>query len=398
MKSLLLSALFFFTATWLHAQQPGTLDPSFGDKGILVDPAPLKVIPEPVKATAGGRILIGTAGPYGSFPSTFKIDALLPDGSPDLSFGEEGSAHVGFNVPAGGNSASISSLALLPGGKILAAGGLSLLEDNLAFARFNADGSLDSSFGTNGTAIGSTGYDFAFLSTVVLQPDGKFLIGGAVLTNSTQGVFDLFTARYLPNGLKDKSYGDNGIVITTTGGNISSMAVQEDGKIIAAGYHGFARANAVFHIERYNADGSYDKTYGNGGIVETKLGLSADISSVVLQNDGKLVATGQSNGGFSLLTVARYNVDGSLDNSFGEGGIVTTPFPQYYGNGRQVFLTGEKKDKIVVAGISTTPSVDDGSYVLVGYNADGSLDTEFGEGGTQMTRVNDNDYLYSADL
>ncbi len=401
MKSLLFF-LFLCIATLLYAQ-PGMLDPSFGNKGIFIDPTVSYVGERAMIVTRDGRILVGTGGPYKGFDFTFRIDAYLPDGSRDLSFGENGSAYVLFpdmKVPQ--DNATIGSLALLPDGRILAQGGrYNLIFYNyVAFARFKPDGTVDSTFGTNGTAVDDSFEDSSdYLahggSRITLQPDGRIILAGGVTVGEGQDMFKVSTARYLANGKPDRSYGEGGITVSTTHGTAYAAAVQKDGKIVAAGNNGDTRTNlSKFHLERFNPDGSYDKAFGVKGVVDTKIGTGGSfINDVAIQEDGKIVVTGNA----PIFTVARYNTDGSLDQSFGVGGIMATTFTQY-SKADRIFITGEKKDKIVATGSISDNTTGIGDFVAAAYNSDGSLDPEFGNGGIAITDLDIHDYSYSADL
>ncbi len=402
-------AILLFATTASFAQQPGTLDPSFGNKGTLVDPLVADVIGGVMKVSKDGRILIGTAGPYKGFDFTFKIDAYLPDGSPDLSFGENGSAYVLFpDMKKPEDNAAISSLALLPDGRILACGNrYSFIVDGyVAFALFKPDGTADSTFGNNGTVVDDAFADYSEYeshgaTSIVLQPDGKIVTAGGVTIGTGQSMNRISTARYLPDGRIDKSYGENGITVSTAKGAAFAVALQKDGKIVSAGYSGYGNINssdAHFHLERYNADGSYDKSFGINGMVDTKIGSGSIINDVALQDDGKIVVAGNSNNLTNrTFTVARYNTDGSLDNSFGTAGIVPTIFNDQ-GICDKVFITGEKKDKIVATGKSYNEFTGIGDFAIAGYNSDGSPDPEFGNGGIQITNIDAKDRTYSADL
>ena len=408
MKSLLLlSALLLATA--LFAQPPGTLDPSFANKGILIDPSVKNFIGETVRVNKDGRILIASAGPYKGLPYTFKIDARLPDGSPDLSFGEEGSAYVIFpgKPDPSTYSAGISALALLPDGRILAAGGLQEVGNpgDIAFARFLPNGTLDSSFGTNGTATTSFGYFYEGISSIALLPNGRIAAAGNTSRKINGGgfgdyVYQFATFRFLPDGKKDPGFGNGGVVVSNDG-IASSVVVQEDGKIVAAGvYSGNINIGGDVRIERFNTDGSYDKSFGVNGIVDAKInGASVNfINDISLQPDGKLVAAGVTNdaSGNYKFTTLRYNTDGSLDKSFAGSGFITNTFSQY-SEGIKVMIAGEKKDKIVVAG-SASPDGIGYDFAVVSYNMDGSLDQDFGNKGIQMTDPGGTDAVTSADL
>ena len=403
MKFQCLLLLLLCNTTLLIAQQPGSLDYSFGDNGIIVNNSSL-VEGETVKVTKDGRILIGTLGPHKGFAFTFRIDALLPDGSPDVSFGEEGSAYVlfpGMTKPS--DNAGISSLALLPDGRIMAGGSLNATDNKnqIAFARFKSNGTVDSSFGINGTATASFGYINESAGRIILQPDGKIVSTGCVTTSIGDYIDKVFTARYMPDGTKDLDFGNNGIVVSSTIGCAAALALQQDGKIISAGYKGNMDASdARYHIERYNPDGTYDQSFGVNGVVTVQAGTGGGhINDVAIQPDGRIVVCGTSAQPFDLkFTVARFNVDGSFDKSFGENGVVATTFSQYNGDAKKVFLTGQNEDKIVVAGSNYDIFSGEGDFAVVGYNTDGSLDAEFGNNGVQLTDIGDGDYLTGSDL
>ncbi len=406
MKSIFTALFVFVCFFFLKAQQPGTLDPSFGNKGTFVDSADVNVAGEiAMKVTKSGRILIGTGGPYKGFTSTFEIDAYLPNGSHDLSFGDHGSVYVVFpDMKTAEDYAFIGSLALLPDGRILACGSRYAINSYsyVAFARFKPDGTVDSTFGTNGMLVESdfeenTGYEGHGVISIMFQPDGKLVTAGRVTLGAGQSMNRISTARYLPDGGLDSSYGYNGITISSEKGAAYAVILQKDGKVVSAGYSGFGNVNSTdahFHLERYNPNGSFDKSFGTNGIINTQIGVAGSIiNDVVIQEDGKIVVIGNA----PTFTIARYNTDGSLDQSFGEGGIMAKTFTQN-AKAQKVFITGEKKDKIVAIGYIADFFTGSGDFAVAGYNLDGSLDPEFGNGGIQTTDFNSNDYSYSADL
>src|SRR3954469_1778949 len=160
------------------------------------------------------------------------------------------------------------------------------------------------------------------------------------------GLFSLLLALTVPGvsqsvraaaGGLDPTFGNGGKVLTDFGnGNnsnefASAVALQPDGKIVAAGYRFFGNSSegADMLIVRYNTDGTLDSTFGNGGEVTTDFGLTDIAQGVVIQPDGKIVVAGQTYGLFSVFgefALAPYNPDGSLDSSFGNGGMVTSLF------------------------------------------------------------------------
>ena len=203
-----------------------------------------------------------------------------------------------------------------------------------------------------------------------MQSDGKILVGGKSYDGSNER-FGL--ARYNANGSLDTTFGGDGKVTTDVGsGNdyIHSITVQSDGKILAAGYSFSVSDGYDFSMTRYNANGSLDTSFSGDGKVFTDFGFGAHKGySVTVQDDGKILVAGISNADFAL---ARYNVNGSLDTSFGVDGKVTTAIGS--GDDYGYDVTVQSDGKILVAGYS-----DNGSYdlALTRYNADGSLDTTF---------------------
>src|SRR5947208_1320082 len=175
--------------------------------------------------------------------------------------------------------------------------------EDFAVARYNTDGTLDTTFGARGKVRTDFPGLAAVRSSVVIQPDGKIVVAG--------GAFPLFTflgdfkvVRYNPNGSLDTSFGDGGIVTTSFPGDGSyafAVALQSDGKIIAAGtdfvdFNPGDMSNTDFALARYNPDGSLDTTFGNGGTVTTDfLGNQDDVFSVLIQPDGKIIAVGSAN-------------------------------------------------------------------------------------------------------
>ena len=243
--------------------------------------------------------------------------AVAAPGALDPTFGTSGEVTTDF-----GGSDSAQAVAIQSDGKIVAAGGtFSFPSGDFAVARYNVDGSLDPTFGSGGKVTTDFG-GFDAASAVVIQPDGRIVAAGR------SGGGDFALARYNADGSLDPTFGSGGKVTTDFGGGFDAafgVALQTDGKIIAVGQ---GASSFDFALARYNADGSLDPTFGSGGKVTTDFtGGFEDAIAVAIQLDGRIVVTGQTfSGGFQKFALARYNADGSLDTSFGSGGIVTTNF------------------------------------------------------------------------
>jgi uncharacterized delta-60 repeat protein len=345
---------------------PGDLDTTFGNGGKVTDGPGIIYS---VAMQEDGKIV--TAGESGYSIVIARYDL---NGSPDVTFGSGGKVVSSFGGYLINPSASI---AIQPDGKIVVALGLdSDTEGNESdvLVRYNANGSLDTTFGANGI-VGLPSYTPFF--ALAIQPDGKIVVSGGGFT----------IVRYNPDGSFDGTLGGDGIVSTNLNGSYDSaysIGIQTDGKIIAAG-RGLGKGGESsydFAVIRYNTDGSLDSTFDSDGIVTTNLGLydqaHSQVFSISLQSDGKIVAAGHSYNGSSYdWAVVRYKPDGSLDDTFDSDGKVITPIPSIYYNGNNsvaVLNTG----KIIVSGTSYHNVSTKHDFTLAQYNTDGSLDTNFG--------------------
>ncbi len=292
----------------------------------------------------------------------------------DSTFGTGGKVSTGF----GGTGDSAAALVLLPDGKMAAAGGMWSGElYDFALARFNADGSLDPTFGggTGKVTTDIAGRDLA--AALILQPDGKLVAAGVSQTGGVSANFAL--ARYHPNGSLDSTFGTGGKVITDFGGLdlATALILQPDGKLVAAGVSKTGDASFDFALARINADGSLDSTFGTGGKVITDFGGSDDwAAALVLQPDGKLVAAGFSGTDSANFALARYHPNGSLDSTFGTGGKVITDFG---GSDLANALVLQPDGKLVAAG-DRVDGAETHVFALARYNPNGSLDLTFGGG------------------
>jgi uncharacterized delta-60 repeat protein len=284
-----------------------------------------------------------------------------PNGNPDSTFDNDGKLTErmlveGFTI--------YTSTAVQQDGKTIAAG-MTWNGNNFDFviARYNTDGTLDSTFNNNGSAS----IDFGFSSFrgdratgVAIQQDGRIVAAasGALV-------------RYNQNGILDSTFDHDGIKYVPFA--ISSIAVQGDGKIVAADSA----------IVRYNNDGSIDKTFSEDGIHNTGF----VVSSVAIQTDAKIVVAGQTTYPY-VWTLARFNSDGTPDNSFNEDGRVSTDFADSRINRALPRSVAMQNDgKIVVAGTAFIPNSEftESDFALARYNTDGSLDSTFSADGKQTT-------------
>ena len=253
-------------------------------------------------------------------------------------------------------------------------------------ARYNADGSLDATFGSGGIVTTDIG-TYAKAWAVAIQADGKIVIGGR---SGTMFQSDFTLVRYNPNGSLDTSFGTGGIVITSFGAfsQIEDVAIRSDGKIVVTGDapgFGASTSLSIFTVARYNTDGSLDATFDGDGVSQAvPAGFSVSPAivphAIALQADQKIAVAGACVIGSSLkFCVSRYNSNGLLDNTFDSDGLVITDFDSSFG-GFANALSIQPDAKIVVAGQCFPPS---GGVIpaLARYNPNGSLDTSFDSDG-----------------
>jgi uncharacterized delta-60 repeat protein len=334
-----------------------------------------------VAIQSDGKIVAAGSSKNGS-NYDFALARYNTDGTLDTNFGTGGKV-----ITAIGSSTDVAeSVAIQSDGKIVAAGFSNNGSNNdFALVRYNTNGTLDTTFDSDGkvtTAIGSAN-DAAY--SVAIQSDGKIVAAGFSNNGSNN---DFALVRYNTDGSLDTNFGTGGKVTTAIGSGIDiaySVAIQTDGKIVAAGFSRSGGNNDDFALVRYNTNGTLDTTFDSDGKVTTAIGSGADIAqSVAIQTDGKIVAAGYSNNGSNVdFTLVRYNTDGTLDTTFDSDGKVTTAIGSGTDQARSVAIQSD--GKIVAAGFTGEMGGED--VALVRYNTDGSLDTNFGTGGKVTTAI-----------
>jgi uncharacterized delta-60 repeat protein/uncharacterized repeat protein (TIGR01451 family) len=367
----------------------GDLDFTFDNDGRVTTVFPGDAEISDVVLQSDGRIVV--AGMANIDPSSnegydFALARYNPDGSLDSTFGTGGIVTTDFF----GFTDGASAVAIQADGKIVAAGQASIAPSNpevycdFALARYNPDGNLDSTFGVGGKVTLDKQLFDQFRS-VAIQSSGKIVAASYLSSTNTKSDFALF--RFDANGNLDPAFGASGIVITDISGGFDEahvVAIQADDRILVAGWAYFGPFAADFALARYNPDGSLDSTFGVGGKVSTDLGYNDWAFDLALQADGRIVAAGSTyltSPDMSDFALVRYKSDGSLDTTFGVGGKVITDFFGTTNRGGSVSVQGD--GHIVMAGTVEVGNQND--FALARYNPDGSLDSTFGAGGIVTT-------------
>jgi uncharacterized delta-60 repeat protein len=370
------------TATYPAVLKAGDLDPGFGTNGkVITDFNGANDIANNVFVQADKKIVVA-----GTSNDVFALAKYNSDGSLDTSFGNNGKTTTNF----GG---TIFSTIQQSDGKLVVAGTTSGL---FLVARYNLDGSIDTSFGNNGkvtTAIlqsGASGSG-AVIKNIVQQKDGKILALGENLPAGRSNTQDIALARYNIDGSLDTSFGTNGQLAQFMPGEDVSAAIilQDDGKFIVTGANIIERSpNRNPILARFNSNGTLDAS-----LPVLPLG---GIGKATVQSDGKIIVisdgfvTGNPDGTPLVIpgNISRYNPDGTLDNSFGTNGRAT-----YRGVGTSEGIVVQNDGKIIVAGTNQAaplPGQTDRptNFAITRYNSNGTLDNTFGDNGSIISDLN----------
>ncbi|MFI6006039.1 calcium-binding protein [Streptomyces sp. NPDC051366] len=358
---------------------PGDPDPTFGPDGRVVTSFPGFAEGHDIARQADGKLVV-----VGLSEGGFALARYNTNGSLDSAFAGDGTVTSDF----GGGSHSANAVAIQPSdGKIVVAGTTEVVAEEgggccfFSVARYNTDGSPDTGFGDGGLVRVDEFGGSADGADVAVQPDGKIIAAG----KGGGGGFAL--VRLDAGGNLDPSLGGDGAVVAgftptspqDAGGIARGMALQPDGKIVSVGYVG----NTAFDIgvARYLPNGSLDPTFSGDGMVTADFGGTEFGNAVAVQPDGKVVAAGSGGVGVALL---RYNADGSPDAGFGTGGRTSVHFPGDGGGANAMAL--QPNGKIVTAGQADDPNSQEANdFGLARFNTNGTVDTGFGGDGFVVT-------------
>jgi uncharacterized delta-60 repeat protein len=365
----------------------GSLDTSFDGDGKLTTAIGISASASSVIQQADGKLVVAGASHNGS-DNDFALVRYNLDGSLDTSF--DGDGKLTTAVGAGNDNAS--SLIQQTDGKLVAAGASYNGSNNdFALVRYNSDGSLDTTFSGDGKLTTAVGASNNYALSVTQQADGKLVATARI--NSFNNYFNLL--RYNADGSLDTSFDGDGKLTTmigTVSDYASSVIQQTDGKLVAAGssYNG---NNYDFALVRYNANGSLDTTFSGDGKLTTPVGGSTDEAySVIQQADGKLVVAGYSwntNGAGNDFALVRYNSNGLLDTTFsGDGRLVTViGIPS---DAAANAVIEQTDGKLVVVGYDTGLPMKGTEFMVLRYES-GQVDTDADGVVDWLDNDNDND-------
>lgn len=362
--------LAMLLAALTRAQQPGDLDPSFSGDGIATAHFPSVGVDHAmgVAIQPDGRIVV-VGSTQQDTPTSIALARFLPDGSLDGSFGTGGRVVTAVGVDPVLILDVAMAVALQPDGKSVVVGSsfANGVGDRFLVARYNTDGSLDQAFGTNGIQLNALLNGGRFTS-VAIRDDGRIVACGVVNDAPSNEMF--IAARYTPDGTPDASFDGDGfatIDITPDDDAGNDLALEPGGSVLITGYCGIG-ADAGSALVRLAADGALDPSLDGDGIVVTQLTTDQDAGVSVARQpaDGKILVCGSTTFlPMVFLFVARYNTDGTLDNSFAGDGIFQSPHPGLNFAGNMVLAPD---GRIVIGGTWAT------NFLLAMVNPDGTAD------------------------
>jgi uncharacterized delta-60 repeat protein len=354
---------------------PGDLDPTFSEDGLASAGFEDESGASAVAVQPSGRIVVAGGR------EDFDLAVFKADGTPDTEFSGDGRLTTDFGYEEEGANAVV----VQPNGKIVAAGEAGPF---FALARYNADGSPDTSFGGGDgkvlTDFPETDFDAA--NALVLQPNGKLVAAGMAWpdTDSPQSIA---LARYESDGSLDEGFGEDedGLVVTSfpesEGDVANAILLRPSGKLVAVGTvhdppNGIGRGEVG--LVQYESDGSPDKGFGGGDGMASARSVTQATSAALAPNGEIAVA-----GGFQSFLTGRFEADGSVDSGYdGEGAL----FPGWHGEGRLAYGVAVQKDgRVIAAGTIEDENSGEVDYAVARYDTEGANDTSFGEDGMVTT-------------
>lgn len=381
---------------------PGDLDTSFSTDGktttdISGSPAQPDIANDVAVQRDGKIVAAGRSGlnpPLVGAGAQFAVARYNTDGSLDTTFGGDGTVQFRFYDPPNMNFAR--NVVVQSDGRILVSGlaGPNEQSASAVLARLNTDGTLDTSFGGGDGKVTlniSSGVGNGFRG-IVQQSDGRIVAVGAAGTNP-------FIARFNADGSLDTTYGSSGTgweqPTVLAASHFFNVRLDSSGRAVVGGFQTTADDTNAFLATRFTANGQLDKNFNGVGFAAIRLTPLNDLAFSLDLDGSKIVLAGvaNANDGFGIegngkIGVVRLTADGSLDTTFGSDGKVVTDVTATMDEARDVHV--QSTGKVVVSGVQNTTAAFgadpvDGTTLVARYNADGSLDSRFGNGGLVST-------------
>ncbi|HUM45693.1 MAG TPA: T9SS type A sorting domain-containing protein [Chitinophagales bacterium] len=379
-KYFLLALMLFFKTFPAHSQVK--LDSTFSQDGLATNSIQnsLDARATSIAVQSDGKIIVAGQS-FAQFSSNIALARYNTDGTLDATFNGDGklNTEIGFYSIA-------RDCIVQPDGKIVIAGFTDESDDEFLMVRYHTDGSPDNSFGENGVMTTQLGGYTSEANALVRQSDGK-LIAAGYTRDTGDPDYDFAVVRVTSDGVLDNSFsGDGKFQLDVNGENdvAFAIAVQQDGKIVFGGSS--LLAGNASALVRLLANGTPDPDFGSGGVVITDSYVS---TSLLIQEDGKILSGGYSSGGQgSVPAIVRYLADGDLDLSFGNNGFAIPSLPSFSATASAIALQPDKK--ILLAGSIYTLSAPE-ACMLMRFDENGNVDNTFGDDGLFILPLSDDE-------
>ncbi|MCF6130116.1 T9SS type A sorting domain-containing protein [Flavobacterium sp. AS60] len=338
----------------------GTLDNAFGTDGKVITPIRCGFswtgLGIELALQTDGKIVV-LSKHFVSNTDQMIVTRYNSNGTLDTSFGTNGITNISSIVLD--NSLFIDSIRILASNKIMVTA--SNQQNKIYVLRFNSNGSLDTTFATNGlvTLPVPDGFSSFTARGFYIYPDSSMLVGAFMYTASNSNANYVLT-RFLSDGTLDTNFGTNGFSITNINSGSSeprTINVQADEKIVFSG-----SCYLNFVMIRYNTDGTLDTTFNTTGIVKTNFGATSICSDALIESDGKIILVGNIGDDFGCV---RYNSNGTIDSAFGTNGAFRVDFGASYDYGRKII---EQPDGKYLTGGLTSYMCSDRAFALARFS------------------------------
>ncbi len=364
-----------------------SIDETFADEGVYYfEFEEANVVCTDSEIQPDGKILLlGKQIHYLDEIDLNVIVRLTPDGQQDSSFGENGIHY--FEQDINSENLNLVAMDVSNDGSIFVTGSADYIYGNLikggVIIKMNAEGKIDSTFGTNGWLYPEvTNCNHTTISEIQIFPDYKILIGGTTCYGVDCDTLQFFVARFKANGVIDKSFGTNGLTYTNFGViecEATRMLVGADGNILLGGY-----TEDFIALSRYNSNGTADTSFGSNGKMLTDLGAST-LTAMGTLSDGTIIVAGNNK-------IAAYTESGILYPYFGVDGIVSYSFDDYT---QFTDIYVQEDDKFILSASTGDEEYPDPMHMsLTRFLKSGEVDTSFSSEGTYIVD-NSNYFSYN---
>lgn len=331
---------------------------------------------EEVLPGPGGSTIVAGTGRVGQDNKGFYVGRLRPSGKLDPDFGEGGVAEVRF----GGDDAQLGAAAVQPDGKVVVGGTAAEPGGpSIALARLTDDGRFDPSFGEGGRVTIRLGATFhERIETISLLDDGRILVAGFAGSFSET---EVFLGRFLSSGEADPSFGNGGLLATGVEGEVHDLAVDSEGGLVTAiSEHQALNAS----VARFDSEGALDPSYGDGGISRLPIGDHDGATSVSLDRSDRAYISAKQNGN-ERVYVARLLGDGALDPGYADGGVATF----IRGGAEQpIELEALADGRVRLHASGHLPGDFSAQFDILGLDPSGKLDADFADRGRAELGLN----------